>query len=144
MSEFMAPADVAALLGVHPKTVTRWSRAGILREVRTPGGHRRYRRADVEALVGQGRRQGPLDQGPGLTYLYRVWDDAGVLLYVGITTDVSRRLEEHARAPWWPGDGRALVRLEGPYSATRALAEESLAILREGPRYNVTGAPVGP
>jgi len=36
---------------VDPKTVTRWAQAGKLASVRTLGGHRRYRAADVEALL---------------------------------------------------------------------------------------------
>src|ERR1700712_4061890 len=43
----MTPAEVAAMLFVDPKTVTRWARAGKLDAIRTPGGHRRYRRSDV-------------------------------------------------------------------------------------------------
>ena len=49
--ELMSPADVAAVFGVDPKTVTRWAKAGKLACIRTPGGHRRFKRADVEALL---------------------------------------------------------------------------------------------
>jgi excisionase family DNA binding protein len=35
---------------VDPKTVTRWGNAGKLSSVRTPGNHRRYKRAEVMAL----------------------------------------------------------------------------------------------
>ena len=47
----LAPREVAAMLCVDPKTVTRWAQAGRLRSFRTPGGHRRYRRSDVVALL---------------------------------------------------------------------------------------------
>lgn len=47
----LKPADVAAMFSVNPKTVARWSTAGILQSIRTPGGHRRYREADVVALL---------------------------------------------------------------------------------------------
>lgn len=48
-TDLMTPAEVAALLRVDPKTVTRWAVAGKLRSIRTMGGHRRYYRADIEA-----------------------------------------------------------------------------------------------
>ena len=47
----LTPAQVAALFRVDAKTVTRWARAGRLEPVRTPGGHRRYRAAQVHALL---------------------------------------------------------------------------------------------
>lgn len=45
--ELMTPAEVARAFGVDPKTVSRWARAGQLGSIRTPGGHRRFRRAEV-------------------------------------------------------------------------------------------------
>jgi excisionase family DNA binding protein len=36
---------------VEPKTVTRWARAGKLSSLRTLGGHRRYREAEVRGLL---------------------------------------------------------------------------------------------
>ena len=50
----LTPREVAAMFRVDPKTVTRWAQAGKLQYVRTLGGHRRYRAADVEALLGGG------------------------------------------------------------------------------------------
>ena len=47
----LTPAEVAALFRVDPKTVTRWARAGKLTSLRTLGGHRRYREAEVRALL---------------------------------------------------------------------------------------------
>jgi diguanylate cyclase (GGDEF)-like protein/excisionase family DNA binding protein len=43
--------DAAAELGVSLNTLRRWSDAGRLKCYRSPGGHRRYRRADIEALL---------------------------------------------------------------------------------------------
>lgn len=48
----LTPAEVAALFRVDPKTVTRWADAGKLTAIRTLGGHRRYREAEVRALLG--------------------------------------------------------------------------------------------
>jgi excisionase family DNA binding protein len=48
----LTPGEVAQLLRVDPKTVTRWAKEGRLPPAFvTPGGHRRYRLEDVEALV---------------------------------------------------------------------------------------------
>ena len=46
----LTPGEVAAIFGVNPKTVTRWERVGKLQAIRTLGGHRRFRTAEVEAL----------------------------------------------------------------------------------------------
>ena len=51
--ELLTPAEVAALFRVDPKTVTRWAKAGKLTSIRTLGGHRRYRAAEVRALLGE-------------------------------------------------------------------------------------------
>lgn len=47
----LTPAEVAAMFRVDPKTVTRWAKAGKLSAIRTLGGHRRYREAEVRALL---------------------------------------------------------------------------------------------
>ena len=66
----LTPAEVAALFRVDPKTVTRWAKAGKLTSIRTLGGHRRYRAAEVRALLGDipGQRTGEADSsGPAQT-----------------------------------------------------------------------------
>ncbi|GAA2017112.1 BldC family transcriptional regulator [Pseudokineococcus marinus] len=52
VESLLTPAEVAALFRVDPKTVTRWAKAGKLSSIRTLGGHRRYREAEVRALLG--------------------------------------------------------------------------------------------
>lgn len=47
----LTPAEVAALFRVDPKTVTRWAKSGKLSALRTLGGHRRYRKSEVQALL---------------------------------------------------------------------------------------------
>ena len=47
----LTPSEVASLFRVDPKTVTRWAKAGKLTAIRTLGGHRRYRKSEVQALL---------------------------------------------------------------------------------------------
>jgi excisionase family DNA binding protein len=53
----LTPAEVAALFRVDPKTVTRWAKAGKLSSIRTLGGHRRYKREEVERFLEGARQQ---------------------------------------------------------------------------------------
>jgi excisionase family DNA binding protein len=54
----LTPAEVAKLFRVDPKTVTRWAKAGKLTAIRTLGGHRRYRRSEVESLLTKSESRG--------------------------------------------------------------------------------------
>lgn len=47
----LTPSEVASLFRVDPKTVTRWAKAGKLTPIRTLGGHRRYRKSEVQLLL---------------------------------------------------------------------------------------------
>lgn len=51
LPDLLTPAEVAAMFRVDPKTVTRWANSGKLLSLRTLGGHRRFRREDVEAAI---------------------------------------------------------------------------------------------
>jgi excisionase family DNA binding protein len=48
---FLRPAEVADLLSVSPKTVSRWAKEGKLPFLKTLGGHRRYPAAEIQKLV---------------------------------------------------------------------------------------------
>jgi putative resolvase len=50
-ADLVTIGTAATLLGVSVKTVRRWADAGHLAAVRTPTNQRRFRRADVEALL---------------------------------------------------------------------------------------------
>jgi excisionase family DNA binding protein len=45
--ELLRPREVADLMGVRTTTIARWARDGFLTPLLTPGGHRRYRRAEI-------------------------------------------------------------------------------------------------
>ena len=48
---YLRTAQVAELLQVSPKTVSRWAQEGMLPYFRTLGGHRRYPDAEIRALL---------------------------------------------------------------------------------------------
>ncbi len=47
----MTPGEVARLFNVDPKTVSRRALAGRISSIRTPGGHRRFRESEIQALL---------------------------------------------------------------------------------------------
>jgi len=49
---FLARREVARLFGVSVSTVTRWASRGLIRAVRTPGGHYRFPADEVRRAVG--------------------------------------------------------------------------------------------
>jgi excisionase family DNA binding protein len=48
---YLRAAEVAELLHVTPKTVSRWAHEGKLPCLRTLGGHRRYPEKEIRALI---------------------------------------------------------------------------------------------
>ena len=50
-SELLTAGEVAAILYVDPKTVARWASGDKIASVRTPGGHRRFFKAEILAMV---------------------------------------------------------------------------------------------
>ncbi len=49
--EFLTAGQAAALMGVCSRTIVKWSREGKVPFRLTLGGHRRYLRAEILALV---------------------------------------------------------------------------------------------
>jgi excisionase family DNA binding protein len=54
---YLHTAEVAAILQVSPKTVSRWAKEGKLPFLKTLGGHRRYPAAEIRQLADQLRVQ---------------------------------------------------------------------------------------
>ena len=76
---------------------------------------------------------------PEPTDLYRCFGADGALLYVGISNDVFRRMEEHRMAaPWWTCVSAVFV--EHMPSRTSAEVSECSAIRSEHPLHNIAGA----
>ena len=53
LPRYLHPAEVADLLHVSPKTVSRWAKDGKLPFLKTLGGHRRYPAAEIRQLANQ-------------------------------------------------------------------------------------------
>jgi excisionase family DNA binding protein len=78
--EWITLGQAAKFLGVAQSTIRKWSDAGRIPTFYTPGGHRRYRRGDLEAFLsrsGPGRTQsGPpvllVDDDDGMRELVRI------------------------------------------------------------------------
>lgn len=73
----------------------------------------------------------------GPQFLYRIYGESGVLLYVGIAQTPGARLAGHQKSkPWW-GEVRR-VTCEWFPDRRDVLGAEALAIIDEEPRYNRT------
>lgn len=72
--------------------------------------------------------------------LYRHYDKAGVLLYVGVSLNPVARLQQHRRAAHW---FYQIARIEVEYFGDRdtAIDAESTAITTENPLHNIAGKP---
>ncbi len=78
--EWLTLGQAAKFLGVAQSTIRKWSDQGRVPAFYTPGGHRRYRRRDLELFIDRsgpaGRGGGPLvlvvDDDPRLRELIRV------------------------------------------------------------------------
>jgi hypothetical protein len=75
------------------------------------------------------------------TTLYRLFDQDGELLYVGISGRWVRRLASHAARQGWWDDVASVTRQPFP-SRSEALEAEAAAIRQERSRYNVQGQPL--
>ncbi len=51
MPQYLKTAEVADILHVSPKTVTRWAKDGKLPHSRTLGGHRRFPESSIRKLA---------------------------------------------------------------------------------------------
>lgn len=70
--------------------------------------------------------------------VYRLYDDAGNLLYVGVTGNLGRRLDNHAEKRWF----LLVSSITLEWFRDRATAEDAefAAIRDEEPQYNLAGS----
>ena len=63
-SDWLTLGQAARFLGVAQSTIRKWSDQGRVPAFYTPGGHRRYRRADLEAFLDRSGPGGRTKTGP--------------------------------------------------------------------------------
>jgi len=82
-STWLRVGDVAGALGVSPNTVRRWTDVGRIAAHRSPGGHRRYLAADVQALLPSEAHEGAAQPGD-FAELRRHRQDLRAALHAGL------------------------------------------------------------
>lgn len=60
-SEWVSLGEAAQIIGVHPTTIRNWAEQGKLPYRRTPGGHRRFCRTDLEQWLASNRITQPAE-----------------------------------------------------------------------------------
>ena len=105
--EWLTLGQAAKYLGVAQSTIRKWSDQQRIPAFYTPGGHRRYRRSDLDAFLERSGPGGKQREGPVVLI---VDDDPGLRGFV-----------------------RASLELEGYSVREAASAEEGLAVLDEEP-----------
>ena len=83
-SEWLTLGQAARFLGVAQSTIRKWSDQGRVPAFYTPGGHRRYRRSDLETFL---ERSGPAGQERSGPLVLLVDDDAQVREVVRINLE---------------------------------------------------------
>ena len=104
--EWLTLGQAAKYLGVAQSTMRKWSDLGRVSAFYTPGGHRRYRRADLDQFLDRSGRAGPPST-------------SGPLVLI---VDDDERLREYVRVN---------LEAEGYVVREAASAEEGLAALDE-------------
>jgi excisionase family DNA binding protein len=86
-ADWLTLGQGAKYLGVAQSTIRKWSDQGRLPAFYTPGGHRRYRRRDLDAFVsGSGTSVGPRVRGNPLVLI--VDDDPRIREFVRVNLEM--------------------------------------------------------
>ena len=83
-TEWLTLGQAAKFLGVAQSTIRKWSDEGRVAAFYTPGGHRRFRRGDLEAFVD---RSGPGGRPRGGPLVLVVDDDARLREYLRVNLE---------------------------------------------------------
>ena len=106
-TEWLTLGQAAKYLGVAQSTIRKWSDLGRVPAFYTPGGHRRYRRRDLDAFLEHSGPAAPEPVGPTV-----------------LIVDDDDRMREYVKAN---------LELEGYAVREAGSAEEGLAVLDEEP-----------
>jgi excisionase family DNA binding protein len=80
--EWLTLGQAAQFLGVAQSTIRKWSDSGRLTAFYTPGGHRRFRRSDLDVFLGNARR------GTGPQVVLVVDDDDRLREYLRVNLEM--------------------------------------------------------
>jgi excisionase family DNA binding protein len=83
--DWLTLGQAAKYLGVAQSTIRKWSDQGRVPAFYTPGGHRRYRRADLDNFLNRSGPGGATQQGP---LVLIVDDDPRVREYVRVNLEM--------------------------------------------------------
>jgi excisionase family DNA binding protein len=103
--DWLTLGQAAKYLGVAQSTIRKWSDQGRVPAFYTPGGHRRYRRQDLDNFLSRSGPGGAVQQGP-----------------VVLIVDDDERVREYVRVN---------LEMEGYTVREAASAEEGLEVLEE-------------
>ncbi|MGH3012468.1 MAG: response regulator [Gaiellaceae bacterium] len=84
--EWLTLGQAAAFLGAAQGTVRKWADGGQLPAFYTPGGHRRFRRSDLDAFLARSR-VAPPNRRPGAAGVLVVDDDAGLRKFIRLNLE---------------------------------------------------------
>jgi excisionase family DNA binding protein len=91
--DWLTLGQAAKFLGVAQSTIRKWSDTGRVPAFYTPGGHRRYRRADLESFLERSGPGGRPKDGPTVLV---VDDDPGVRQVVRLSLELEGYLVKEA------------------------------------------------
>jgi excisionase family DNA binding protein len=137
-SEWINLGDAADFVGVHPTTMRAWADKGEISSQRTPGGHRRFRRQDLEAWI---EAQTHSQQAGAQLLMQNALGQARFKLTEGNLNDQEwyQQLDEKMRTVHQQ-NGRRLLQLIMRYTSANGRDKEALEEAREiGRNYEEMG-----
>jgi len=106
--EWLTLGQAATYLGVAQSTVRKWSDGGRLPAFYTPGGHRRFRRGDLDAFLNDSRG---VSAPPGRPVVLIVDDDSQLREFVRVNLEMDGYAVREAGSA---GEGLAALEEEAP------------------------------
>ena len=91
-ADWLTLGQAARYLGVAQSTIRKWSDSGRLPAFYTPGGHRRFRRGDLDSFLGSSRGAA----GAARPLVLIVDDDAGLREYLRANLEIDGYLVREA------------------------------------------------